>query len=169
MIALAIAGIVAVATLGVWQKSQEAYFRGSDAATAQQETRTGQQLLVREIRQAASILTAEAGRIVFESAADPDPAPARTFDVGTAAGCALRCLRYDRGDGAGPQLVADNLVTNGLQLVYRDAAGAILAAPVSAADRFRIRSVDVTVQGQMSLSDPDPPFRFSTGVKLRNR
>jgi Tfp pilus assembly protein PilW len=170
LVALTLASIVVLATLELWQKTQETYFRGSEAAAAQQEARAAQQLMVREIRQARSIVTGDTGTIVFESALDPDPAPQRVFDLASSAGCVPRCLRFDRGDGGGAQLVANNIVVSGLQLVYRDAAGVVLPTPVSAANRPLIQSVDITVQGQMSLAtDPDPPFTFFTSVKLRNR
>jgi hypothetical protein len=79
-------------------------------------------------------------------------------------------VRYDRGDGTGPQPIADGIVVGGLQFTYRDAAGTVLAAvPLNATDRLQIHQVDVTVVGQMILADPDPPFTFASSVKLRNR
>jgi type II secretory pathway pseudopilin PulG len=168
LIAFAIAGILAAATMILWQKQQETYFRGSEAAQVQQDARAALQLLVRDVRQAKSILVADASRIVFQSAADADPSPQRTFDVGAMAGCQSSCIRYNRGDGGGAQPIADGIV--GLTFTYRDDADAILTPlPLTAANRLRIRQVDVTLAGQMILTDPDPPFAFAQSVKLRNR
>lgn len=161
--------VIVAGTLSLWQKKQEAYFRGSEAAQAQQDGRVALQVMARDIRQAMTIVAAEAGRIVFESILDPIPAPQRTFDLGTVAGCIPLCVRYDRGDGSGARAIADNLVSNGLQFTYRDAGGNVLSAPVSAANLLLIQQVDITVRGQMTLANPDPPFAFSSTVKLRNR
>jgi type II secretory pathway pseudopilin PulG len=170
LLAVALAGLVAAATMFLWQKQQETYFRGSEAAQVQQDTRAALELVARDLRQARTVSTADTGRIVFQSAADADPAPQRTFDLGSGSGCARLCVRYDLGDGAGAQPIADGIVAGGLQFTYRDVGGSVLAAvPLSATDRLRIRQVDITLVGQMVLTDPDPPFTFATSVKLRNR
>jgi len=167
LLAVALAGLIATATLSLWQKQQETYFRGSEAAQAQQEARAALQLMVRDLRQAKTLLTAEAGRIVFQSAADADPAPQRVFDLGST-GCTNSCVRYDRGDGTGAQPIADGMVA--LTFTYRDASGAVLGAlPLSETDRLRVRQLDLALQGQMILPDPDPPFTFTSSLKLRNR
>jgi Tfp pilus assembly protein PilW len=168
LIALTLAGIIAMATMSLWQTQQETYFRGAEATQVQQDARAALQLMVRDVRQAKSILTAEAGRIVFQSAADADPAPARTFDLGAVTGCQNLCVRYDRGDGAGAQPIADGMV--GLTFAYRDASDTVLGAlPLSVSDLLRIRQVDIALAGQMTLTDPDPPFTFASSIKLRNR
>lgn len=168
LIALAIAGILAAATMILWQKQQETYFRGSEAAQVQQDARAALQLLVRDLRQAKSVVTADASRIVFQSAADADPSPQRTFDIGAMASCQRNCIRYNRGDGAGAQPIAEGIVA--LAFTYRDASDAILTPlPLTAANRLRIRQVDVSLSGQMVVSDPDPPFTFAVSVQLRNR
>lgn len=170
VIAVTLAAIIAAATMSLWQKQQETYFRGSEAAQVQQDTRAALQLIVRDLRQAKTVTTADAGRIVFQSAADPDPAPSRTFDLGTVSGCTPLCVRYDRGNGAGAQAIAEGIVTNGLQFTYRDGCGVVLATvPLSVTDRLKVRQVDISLVGQMILTDPDPPFTFASSVKLRNR
>lgn len=168
LLAVALAGLIATAILSLWQTQQETYFRGSEAAQAQQEARAALQLMIRDLRQAKTLLTAEAGRIVFQSAADADPAPQRVFDLGSMTGCTNRCVRYDRGDGAGAQPSADGMLA--LTFTYRDASGAVLGAlPLSETDRLRVRQLDLALQGQMILPDPDPPFTFTSSLKLRNR
>ena len=169
LIALAISGAILVTTLSLWQQLQESYFRGSEAAQAQQDARAGLEVMVRDVRQASRIVAAESDRIVFQSALDPPPMPQRTFDLGAVAGCALRCIRYDRGDGAGLQPIADDIAVGGLIFAYRDATNTLLAAPVSAAERALIRRVDMTVRGQTSPASSDPPFTFSSTARLRNR
>jgi len=170
LLALALAGLIAASMMVLWQTQQETYFRGSEAAQVQQDVRAALERVARDVRQAKTVSTADTGRIVFKSAADADPAPDRTFDLGSGAGCARLCVRYDVGDGAGPQPIADGIVSGGLQFSYRDSAGTVLGAvPLSATDRLRVQQVDITLVGQMVLSDPDPPFTFTTSVKLRNR
>jgi hypothetical protein len=116
------------------------------------------------------VSAAGSGLITFQSAADLSPAPQRTFDLASGTGCASLCVRYNRGDGNGPQPIAESIVTNGLQFRYRDAAGAELTAvPLSATDRLQIRQIDITIVARMVLADPDPPFTFASSVKLRNR
>jgi Tfp pilus assembly protein PilW len=168
MIAVALAGTIAVATMLLWQKQQETYFRGSEAAQVQQDARAALQLIVRDLRQAKTILTADAGQIVFQSAADADPAPQRTFDLGTVTSCDRLCVRYNRGDGAGAQPIAEGMLA--LTFTYRDANNAVLTPlPLTVANRQLVQQVDVTLQAQMTLADPDPAFTFSSSVKLRNR
>jgi Tfp pilus assembly protein PilW len=170
VIAIGVAAIIGAITMSLWQTQQETYFRGSEAAQVQQDARAALELIARELRQAKTVSTANTGIIVFQSAADPDPAPQRTFDLASGAGCARFCVRYNRGDGAGTQPMADGIVAGGLQFTYRDGAGSVLAAvPLNATDRLRVRQVDITLVGQMVLTDPDPPFTFASSVKLRNR
>jgi Tfp pilus assembly protein PilW len=170
LLAIAMGSAVAVATMFLWQSQQENYFRGSEAAQVQQDARGALLLMVRDLRQATGILTAQAESIVFQSAADADPAPQRTFDLGTGTGCASLCLRYNRGDGAGAQPIADGIVADGLQFTYRDANGAVLAAlPLSEPDRLRVRVIDVALVGQTVIANPDPPFTFASSIRLRNR
>jgi type II secretory pathway pseudopilin PulG len=170
MIAVALAGTIAVATMLLWQKQQETYFRGSEAAQVQQDARAALQVIVRDLRQAKTILTADAGQIVFQSAADADPAPSRTFDLGTVTGCDRLCVRYNRGDGAGSQPIAEGMLA--LTFAYWDdqnPPNVLTPLPLSVANRLKIRQVDITLQAQMTLTDPDPAFTFSSSVKLRNR
>ena len=170
LIAVSLAAMIAAATISLWRTQQEVFFRGSEAAQAQQDARAALELIARDLRQAKIVSTAGSGHISFASASDADPAPARTFDLATGSGCISRCVRYNRGDGAGPQPIADGIVVGGLQFTYRDAAGTVLAAvPLNATDRLRIHQVDITVVGQMMLADPDPPFTFASSVTLRNR
>ena len=170
LLAVALAGLIAAAIMVLWQKQQETYFRGSEAAQVQQDARAALELIARDLRQAKTVSMAAAAGITFQSAADRDPAPPRTFDLGAATGCASLCIRYDRGDGTGPQPIADGLVPTGLQFTYRDATGTALPAlPLSATDRLRIRQIDITLVAQMILPNPDPPFTFASSVQLRNR
>lgn len=161
------AGLIVGATISLWQKEQEVFFRASEGAKAQQDVRVGLLSIVRDLRQAKGIIDAGASRIVFQSAADPDPAPRRTFDFGGGTGCATLCVRYDRGGGAGSQVIADDIL--GLQFTYRDTNDNVLVPPLSDANRLLVRQVDVQVRGQANMSDPDPPFAFSSSVTLRNR
>src|SRR5262249_21820688 len=170
LLGIALAGLIAASMMVVWQKQQETYFRGSEAAQVQQDVRAALERVARDLRQAKTVSTADTGRIVFKSAADADPALDRTVDFGSTSGCTRLCVRYNLGDGAGAQPIADGIVPGGLQFTYRDSGGTVLAAvPLSATDRLRIRLVDITLVGQMILPDPDPPFTFTTSVKLRNR
>jgi Tfp pilus assembly protein PilW len=172
VIAIGLAAIISAATITLWQKQQETYFRGSEAAQVQQDARAALELIAREIRQATEVSTADTGIITFRmyrSATDPDPAPLRTFDLATGSGCARSCVRYNRGDVAGAQPIAEGIVAGGLQFTYRDAAGAVLApVPLSATNLNLIKQVDIMIRGQMTLTDPDPPFTFESSVKLRN-
>jgi Tfp pilus assembly protein PilW len=170
MIAVSLAAVISAATITLWQKQQETYFRGSEAAQVQQDARAALELITRDLRQATTVSTADVALIVFQSAADPDPAPQRTFDLITGSGCARSCVRYDRGDGAGAQPIAEGIVTNGLQFRYWDAAGTELTAvPLNATDRLKIRRVGITIVGQMTLTDPDPSVTFASSIALRNR
>ncbi|HEV8310589.1 MAG TPA: prepilin-type N-terminal cleavage/methylation domain-containing protein [Methylomirabilota bacterium] len=49
-VTLALFGMIMVGVLGTWQKTQEAYFVGSDAAEVQQNTRAAIDFMVRELR-----------------------------------------------------------------------------------------------------------------------
>jgi type II secretory pathway component PulJ len=170
LLAIALAGSIAASTMILWQKQQETYFRGSESVQTQQDVRAALERIARDLRQAKSLTTADAGSIVFKSVVDVDPQPDRTFDLGSATGCERLCVRYNLGTGAGPEPIAEGIVTGGLQFTYRDVNGTVLAAvPLSATDRLQVRQVDITLVGQISVADPDPPFTFSTSVKLRNR
>jgi Tfp pilus assembly protein PilW len=167
MVAIAIAAIISAATLLLWQKQQETYFRGTEAAQVQQDLRAALQVIIRDVRQARTVVTAESDRIVFQSAAEADPVPQRTLTLGTVSGCVPLCMLYNRGDGTGAQPIAEGLVA--LTFVYRDANDVVLTAPVSAAQLKDIRQIDIALQGQMVMANPDPPFSFSSSIKLRNR
>lgn len=164
--------ILHVAAFALWQKSQEAYFRGAEAASTQQNARAALEHMVREIRQAESITIAEANRITFASVLDSNT---RTYELSTTATPTERFrLLYTKPGPPGPDCstpcpIADYLVTDGLQLTYRDATGAVLPTPVSAANRPLIRQVDIVLRAQMVLADPDPPIEVDSTVRLRNR
>lgn len=170
--AMVVFAVLHVAAFSLWQKSQETYFRGAEAASAQQNARAALEHMVREIRQAESITIAEADRIGFTSVLDPNT---RTYELSTTETTAgrFRLLYTKPGppapDCSTPCPIADYLVADGLQLTYRDAAGTVLPTPVSAADRPLIRQVDMMLRAQMVLADPDPPITVSSTTRLRNR
>jgi type II secretory pathway pseudopilin PulG len=172
LLALVLFSLVIVGVFGLWQKSQETYFRGAEAASVQQNARAALEYLVRDLRQARSITTAQANRIVFTSVLD---ANTRTYALSAteAPGYRFRLLYTKPGppdpDCTTPCPLADYLVAGGLQLTYRDADGTVLPAPVSAANLPRIRRVDITLRAQMVLADPNPPVAVTSAVELRNR
>ncbi len=49
VVTMALFGMIMVGVMGVWQKTQEAYFVGSDAAEVQQNVRTSLDFMVREL------------------------------------------------------------------------------------------------------------------------
>jgi type II secretory pathway pseudopilin PulG len=189
LLTLALFSILVGGIMMAWSHSQQAYFRGAEAAQVQQNARVAVEQMVRDIRQAKGITAAEANRIVMTSVLDEN---SRTYELSASASPSHRySLLYTKPGPPGPNCttpcpIADYIVAGGLEFSYFDAAGVCLGGgppcagtPVSAADRLLIRQVDVTVQVQPALADADPPVAcgpppnrspcFSSSAKLRNR
>jgi Tfp pilus assembly protein PilW len=172
MLTLALFSILAGGILMAWRHSQQVYFHGAEAAQVQQNARVAVEQMIREIRQARGITAAEANRITITWVLDET---SRTYELSASATPSYRhSLLYTKPGPPGPDCttpcpIADYIVAGGLQFSYRDAAGAALTLPVSAADRLLIRQVDVEVQVQPALADADPPITFASSARLRNR
>jgi len=172
MLTLALFSILVGGILMAWRHSQQVYFHGAEAAQVQQNARAAVEQMIREIRQARGITAAEANRITITWVLDET---SRTYELSGSANPSYRhSLLYTKPGPPGPDCttpcpIADYIVAGGLQFSYRDAGGAALSVPVSAADRLLIRQVDVAVQVQPALADADPPITFASSTKLRNR
>lgn len=172
MLTLALFSILVGGILMAWRHSQQVYFHGAEAAQVQQNARVAVEQMIREIRQARGITAAEANRITITWVLDET---SRTYELSGSANPSYRhSLLYTKPGPPGPDCttpcpIADYIVAGGLQFSYRDAGGAALSVPVSAADRLLIRQVDVAVQVQPALADADPPITFASSTKLRNR
>jgi prepilin-type N-terminal cleavage/methylation domain-containing protein len=172
MLTLALFGILVGGILMAWRHSQQVYFHGAEAAQVQQNARAALEGMIREIRQARGITAAEANRITITSVLDEN---SRTYELSGSASPSYRhSLLYTKPGPPGPDCttpcpIADYIAAGGLQFSYRDAAGAALSVPVSAANRLLIRQVDVSVQVQPALADADPLPPFASSTQLRNR
>jgi prepilin-type N-terminal cleavage/methylation domain-containing protein len=172
LLALALFSVLVGGILVAWRQSQEAYFHGAEAAQVQQNARAALEQMIREIREARGITTAEANRLAITSVLDEST---RTYELSGSASPSYRhSLLYTKPGPPGPNCttpcpIADYLVAGGLQFAYRDAAGTLLAAPVTGANRLLIRQIDVSVQVQTALADASPPTTFASSAKLRNR
>lgn len=138
----------------------------------QQNARAAVEHMVREIRQARGVLTAEVGRLGLTSVLDEQT---RTYELsGTSTPAYRYSLLYTKPGPPGPDCatacrIADYVTADGLEFTYRDAAGNVLATPVTGAARLAIRQIDVTVRVQPALADADRPFAFTSSATLRNR
>jgi Tfp pilus assembly protein PilW len=179
-------GIIVGGVLITWRHSQETYFHGAEAAQAQQNARAAVELMIREIRQARAVTTAEANRITITSPLDEN---SRTYELSATSSIAYRySLLYTKPGPPGPDCttpcpIADYLVTGTPLFTYRRADGTEIPPPVtSATDRLAIKQIDITVQVQPALADADPPFAppsgcpalrptlcFTSSTRLRNR
>jgi Tfp pilus assembly protein PilW len=172
MLTLALFSILVGGILMAWRHSQQVYFHGAEAAQVQQNARAALEGMIREIRQARGITAAEADRITITSVLDEN---SRTYQLSGSATSSYRySLLYTKPGPPAPDCttpcpIADYIAAGGLQFSYRDAAGAALPMPVSAANRLLIRQVDVAVQVQPALADADPLPPFQSSTKLRNR
>jgi Tfp pilus assembly protein PilW len=185
LLTLVLFSIIVGGILLAWRHSQQAYFHGAEAAQVQQNARAAVEQMIREIRQARGITTAETNRLTITSVLDEN---ARTYELsGTATASYRYSLLYTKPGPPGPNCttpcpIADYLVAGGLEFTYRRADGTIITPPVTAADRLAIKQIDVTVQVQPALVDADAPYVpppscasvrptlcFTSSTRLRNR
>ncbi len=186
LLTLALFGILIGGVLAAWRHSQQAYFHGAEAAQVQQNARAAVEQMIREIRQAKGVTTAEENRLTITSVLDEN---SRTYELTGSPTTSYRySLLYTKPGPPGPNCttpcpIADYLVTGTPLFTYRRADGTAITPPVTgAADRLAIKQIDVTVQVQPALADADPPFAppsscpslrptlcFTSSTRLRNR
>lgn len=174
IVALAIFAVVTAVVMGFLTNSRRTYGQTSDRAHYQQSLRAVFSLLSREIRSAGC----DPSRVGFDG-------------ITVADGVALRCRMdldgdgstlgqgpdedisyvYDPGAGelrrttpAGTQTILRNIQQ--LQFVYYDTQGNLLAnTPLGAADRARVRFVEIVIEGRLRGNEP---VSYSTRVHVRN-
>ncbi|MGH7318549.1 MAG: PilW family protein [Candidatus Rokuibacteriota bacterium] len=185
LLTLALFSILVVGVLAAWRHSQQVYFHGAEAAQVQQNARAAVEQMIREIRQAKGLTTAEANRLTITSVLDEN---SRTYELSASPTTSYRyTLLYTKPGPPGPNCttpcpIADYLVTGTPLFTYRRADRSVITPPVTAAARLAIKQIDVTVQVQPALADADPPFAppsdcpdsrptlcFSSSTRLRNR
>lgn len=174
IVALAIFAVISTVIVGFLTGSRQTYDSTSDRARYQQSLRAVFSLMTREIR-SAGCDPAEVDLEGFPVADDlslrcrmdldgdgvtlglgPDEDITYTFDAGQAA--------LQRTTAAGTQTILRDVQQ--VQFSYFDEDGNALAGtPLSAADRARVRFVDIAIAGELRDGEP---VTYSTRVFVRN-
>lgn len=172
LVALAVSGLVLVATIGVLLQGQQSYLLGVAQLDAQQNVRVALERMAREI-QAAGFDPTGAD---FPAIVNPTPTSLtiqRDLNgngmidaTGEAVTYLLRgtTLRRDAGGGAQPVIEGVQALT----FTYLDAAG----APTSVPELIRTVIIALTVRPDLSRGIPSEDIAaavMKTQVRLRNR
>jgi prepilin-type N-terminal cleavage/methylation domain-containing protein len=166
LVALALVGVLAAATVGLLEEGQRAWAAGAARAESQQSARVGLTRIVADARAAGfggdafdAVAVAEPQRLVLQQDLDADGAIAASGERVTWR-LAGSVLRRDAGGGAQP-------IVNGVRLLelrYFDAVGAATTTPRD------VRSITVTLTTQPERGGTSAPTTtVSTRVRLRNR
>ena len=166
MVAMAVAGIVAVAIYTVYESQVRTQAAQEAALEVQQGMRGALMIMEREIRTAgadptgsadAGVITAESGEFHFTRDIDDDAGSGR-FDGSVSRPneeirYAINGDSLGRATGDDPNTLHSLLDhVDALNFVYLDRAGEVIEAPVTGADRNRIRQVEVTIVARASQS-----------------
>ncbi|MEZ4389182.1 MAG: prepilin-type N-terminal cleavage/methylation domain-containing protein [Candidatus Krumholzibacteriia bacterium] len=174
MVALALFAVITTVVISFLTGSRRTYNATSDRAQYQQSMRAVFSLLSRELR-SAGCDPAETG-LERLTLCDDDVIRCRMdldgdgSTLGTGPDEDIRYV-YVAGSGELQRTTADGTMTilhnlTGFQFRYFDTNGAqIVATPLSAADRDRVRFVDIDIVGE---PHPGEPVNYSTRVFLRN-
>ena len=174
MIAVSVFGIIMGVVMGFLIDSRESYTETRERAQTQQSMRAVLSLLTAEIRSAgcdpvgvgfdtfgqadAGLLQARMDLNGDADFVDNDPDETVTYSFNAATG------ELSRNDGTGAQVIMRGLT--GVVFTYFDENGAqIGGSPLTAVDRARVRSVQITLQGE---TDNGEPVDYGTRVALRN-
>ena len=169
LVALAVFGLIAAATLTTLQEGLRAYTIGAARAESQQSARIALERLAGEIRTAglgpqaatfAAISVAEPAHIVLHRDLDGDGAVTANGET-IAWRLAGRTLRRDAGGGAQP--IIDGV--RSFVLEYLDAAG----EPAPSAGEVRTVVITLVTEAEWAPPAHDVSTAFSTRVRLRNR
>jgi type II secretory pathway component PulJ len=167
LVTLALAGLLAAATVGLLEQGQRAWAAGAARAETQQSARVSLTRIVADARAAGfgggvfdAVTVAEPQRVVFQQDLDGDGALAGAGERVTWR-LAGSVLRRDAGGGAQP-------IINGvraLEFRYFDAAGAVTSTPAD----VRSIAVTLTTEPERGATFTSPTTTLGTRVRLRNR
>lgn len=174
MIAVSAFGLIMTVVMGFLVDSRNSYTETRDRAQTQQSMRAVLSLLTAEVRSAGcdpaangfdtfgladnSSLQARMDLNGDADVTDNDPDETVTYTFNAGAG------ELSRDDGGGAQVILRGLT--GVTFTYFDVDGnALGGTPLSAADRARVRSVQILLQGE---TDRGEPVDYTTRIALRN-
>ena len=174
MIAIAVFAVIMGVVMGFLISSRTSYTETRERARTQQSMRAVLSLMTAEVRSAGcdprengfdTFGVADAAQMQTRAdlngdadVLDNDPDETVTYTYNAAA------QALSRDDGNGAQVILRGVT--GVTFSYFDAGGNPLAVvPLSAADRARVRSVQVLLQGE---TDTGEPVDYTTRIALRN-